>query len=94
MHSQALLLQSKDDAMRALNQRVVELEKRATTQSKEIQTLKVKAQEDKDQLTGEARAHEKAKQQLEKVVSQLQDSERALKGKLREAKQEQVEHEI
>ena len=72
----------------------MESEKRATTQSKEIQTLKAKGQEDKDQLTGEARAHEKAKQQLEKLVSQLQDTERSLKGKLREAKQEQVEHEI
>ena len=72
----------------------MELEKRATTQSKEIQTLKAKSQEDKDQLTGEARSHEKAKQQLEKLVSQLQDTERSLKGKLREAKQEQVEHEI
>ncbi len=48
--------------MRALNQRVIELEKKVSTQSKEIQTLKLKAQEDKDQLMNEARAHEKAKQ--------------------------------
>jgi hypothetical protein len=30
MHSQGLLLQSKDDAMRAMNQRVVELEKKVS----------------------------------------------------------------
>ncbi len=35
MHSQTLLLQSKDEAMRALNQRVIELERKLHAQVKE-----------------------------------------------------------
>ena len=42
----------------------------------------------------EARVHEKAKQQLEKLVSQLQDTERTLKSKVKAVKQDQVESEI
>jgi seryl-tRNA synthetase len=85
MHSQALLLQSKDDAMRALNSRVVELEKKVQSQAKEIGMVKSKAAEDKEQAFAEAHAHEKAKQQMAQVVSQMQDSEKDLKLKLNQA---------
>ncbi len=64
MHSQGLLIQSKDDAMRALNQRAVELEKRVAAQAKDIAAVRQKATEDKEQAFAEAHAHEKAKIQM------------------------------
>ena len=48
--------------MKAMNQRVVELERRVATSGKEMAALKAKAQEEKEQLFAEARAHERAKQ--------------------------------
>ena len=62
MQSQVLLIQSKDDAIKAMNQRVVELERRVATAGKEMAAFKAKAQEEKEQLFAEARAHERAKQ--------------------------------
>jgi hypothetical protein len=79
MQSQGILLQSKDDAMRALNQRVFDLEKKSQLQTKELTTLKTKAQEEKDQLFAEARAHERAKQQMATLITQLQDKEKELR---------------
>ncbi len=40
MHSHSLLIQSKDDAMRALNQRAVDLEKKVALQAKEMAVVK------------------------------------------------------
>ena len=48
MHSQSLLIQSKDDAMRALNQRAIDLEKKVAMQAKELATVRQKAIEEKE----------------------------------------------
>ncbi len=80
--------------MRALNQRAVELEKRVSTQVKEMAAVKQKASEEKEQAFAEAHAHEKAKQQMSIAVSNLQDSEKDLKHKLNQAIQAQNESEL
>lgn len=61
LQSQSLLLHSKDEAMRAQNGKIAELERKLQIQSKEMAAIKQKAQEEKDQLFAEARAHERAK---------------------------------
>ena len=80
--------------MRALNARVVELEKRVAVQTKEITLVKSKATEEKEQAFAEAHAHEKAKQQMALAVAQLQDSEKDLKHRLNQSIQAQNESDM
>jgi predicted phage tail protein len=64
MQSQAMLLQTKDEAMKALNAKIAELERKVNSQTKEIAAIKAKGLEEKEQLIAEARAHERAKNQM------------------------------
>ena len=55
------MLGSKEEALKTLNLRILELEKRVHNKNKEIGVIKAKSQEEKDQLYAEAKTHERAK---------------------------------
>ena len=76
------MLASKDEALKALNHRLMEMERKVQTQGKEIVTMKAKAQEEKDQLYVEAKGNERAKANLQALVLELQDSEKEYKTKI------------